>query len=148
MSSKLNEAISSTIGRMFMCEIEYRHYYDRLSRQVDDLLSGRRRPYKGVYYGNIRKTLKFHLKNTLISWERSFIGAILNFPEKLIFAQESQDFSVKLKFLHMIVFCDNFVGIRNSRGNPLSTIGSRAGPMRRAATLQPHNRERHRGVSA
>ena len=84
-----------------MCEIEYRHYYDRLSRQVDDLLSGRRRPYKGVYYGNIRKTLKFHLKH-INFMGKIIIGRDFGLPRESDFhLRNRKDFSVKLKFLHI-----------------------------------------------
>lgn len=99
MSSKLNEAISSTIGRMFMCEIEYRHYYDRLSRQVDDLLSGRRRPYKGVYYGNIRKNFEVPFKKHINFMGKIIIGRDFELPREIDFRSGIARFLGKVEIL-------------------------------------------------
>lgn len=85
MSPKLNEAITSTIGRMFMCSIEYKHHYDRLSRQTDDLLSSRRRPYQGVYHGNIRRNFEVPFQKHLKFRAAIIIGRDSGLPREIDF---------------------------------------------------------------
>jgi hypothetical protein len=74
MSAELNEAVTSTLNRMFMTEIDYDHHFNRLSKQVEELWTNTRRPYHGVYHGPLTTNFTVPFEKHVKFWSKIIIG--------------------------------------------------------------------------
>jgi hypothetical protein len=74
MSAELNEAVTSTLNRMFMTDIDYEHHFNRLSKQVEDLWTGIRQPYHGVYHGPLTTNFTIPFQKHVKFWSKIIVG--------------------------------------------------------------------------
>ncbi len=74
MSSELNDAITTTLNRMFIAEIDYDHHHERLSRQVEELWGNHSRPYQGVFHGPLSTNFTIPFTRRVNFWSTIIIG--------------------------------------------------------------------------